>query len=57
MRKLFTLALFGNHRKEFVIGQKLTYTKQRRKNVTCFVVKAVNYLRAKKQTVLKLSPR
>jgi len=53
-QKSLALSLFGNHKKEFVLGQKLTYTKQRRNNKKVFKVKEITYNRPEKATLLKL---
>ena len=52
----FQITLFGNHVKEFVKGKILSYTRQRRSNKKLYIIKGSDYLRAKKMTIVKLSP-
>lgn len=53
-KPLITLSFFGNRVKEFVVGQKINYIQQRRNNVKPFVIKAINYKRARKITQVQL---
>jgi hypothetical protein len=50
------LSFLGNWTKEFIKGKKCFFTRQRRKSRKLYIIRGVDYLRAKKMTLVKLSP-
>jgi hypothetical protein len=55
-QKSLALSFFGNRTKEFAKGNTLTYIRQRQSSKKLYVIKGIDYLRAKKMTTVKLTP-